>query len=140
MIRTILYSLWLPILVVAISVVRFGFQFVLSGPDLNQFLVLFAPGLAGGGAVDPGSPLGAPAFPGPGDRVCIGFGAGCPGRSHYGRSVRSGWSSWIPGRRFSPRMGAPGDPRPHPKRQEEPGLRPLTAERRRLYQALGPQN
>ena len=42
MIRTILYSLWLPILVVAIAVVRFGFQFVLSGPDLNQFLVLFA--------------------------------------------------------------------------------------------------
>ena len=44
MIRTILYSLWLPLLVVGISVVRFGFQFGISGPDLNQFLMLFALG------------------------------------------------------------------------------------------------
>ncbi len=44
MIRTILYSLWLPLLVVGISVVRFGFQFVISGPDFNQFLALFALG------------------------------------------------------------------------------------------------
>ena len=44
MIRTILYSPWLPLLVVGISVVRFGFQFGISGPDLNQFLLLFALG------------------------------------------------------------------------------------------------
>jgi hypothetical protein len=42
MIRTILYSLWLPLLVVGVSVARFGFQFISSGPDLNQFLILFA--------------------------------------------------------------------------------------------------
>ena len=41
MVRIVLFSLWLPVLVVAISVVRFGLQFVLSGPELKEFLLLF---------------------------------------------------------------------------------------------------
>ena len=42
MIRNILYSLWLPLLVVGVSVARFGLNSVFSGPDLNQVLMLFA--------------------------------------------------------------------------------------------------
>ena len=42
MISTILYSLWLPILVVVVSGFRFGFQGLVPGPDLNTYLTLFA--------------------------------------------------------------------------------------------------
>ena len=34
MIRTILYSLWLPVLVIVVSVIRFGFTTPLEGPGL----------------------------------------------------------------------------------------------------------
>ncbi len=44
MLRTVLFSLWLPVLVLAISLVRFGPRVLGPGPvpDLEQLLVLFA--------------------------------------------------------------------------------------------------
>lgn len=44
MLCTVLYSLWLPLLVAVISLVRFGPQMLVpaSFPELQQFLVLFA--------------------------------------------------------------------------------------------------
>ena len=42
MIRTVIFSIWLPILVIALTIVRFGFENVLDNPDWTQFLWLFA--------------------------------------------------------------------------------------------------
>ena len=42
MIRTVIFSIWLPILVIALTIVRFGFENVLDNPDWMQFLWLFA--------------------------------------------------------------------------------------------------
>ncbi len=42
MIRTILYALWLPILVLVVSAVRFGFTMPLEGPGLMGIVTLFA--------------------------------------------------------------------------------------------------
>ena len=42
MVRTIIYSLWLPILVLAASLVRFGFEAPADGPGLIGVLMLIA--------------------------------------------------------------------------------------------------
>ncbi len=40
MIRTILYSLWLPVLVIVVSVIRFGFNTPLEGPGFMGITML----------------------------------------------------------------------------------------------------
>ena len=42
MVRTIIFSLWLPILVLAAAFVRFGFEAPADGPGLVGILMLFA--------------------------------------------------------------------------------------------------
>ena len=42
MIRTVIFSIWLPILVIAVSIARFGFETNLDNLDWMQFLRLFA--------------------------------------------------------------------------------------------------
>ncbi len=40
MIRTILYSLWLPVLVIVVSIIRFGFNTPLEGPGIMGTIML----------------------------------------------------------------------------------------------------
>ena len=46
MVRTVLFSIllsiWLPILVIAVAFARFGPDFITGGPGLQQYLILFA--------------------------------------------------------------------------------------------------